>query len=180
MRTFIAIELEKESKDVVYKAQSRLRKKLKGVKWVEYENFHITLKFLGETDEKKLEGVKRVLKEIGAQVKKFEISGGDFGAFPSPRRARVLFFGIDEGKTDILRLFEKLERKLGNLGFERDNKPYHPHVTVGRGKRRFFEVNDFLGLKAPFKQKVKSVTLFKSTLTPDGPIYTVIMRGELG
>jgi len=179
MRVFIAIELEDRSKRIVSEAQRTIQKNLKGIKWVEYENLHITLKFLGDLDEGKVERVKKVIKKVSSDTDGFYVSGGSFGAFPTPHKARVLFFGIKEGKDHIYNLFEKLEQELGKIGFEREKKPYHPHITVGRGKRQVFDVSEFLNLNATFRQKVKSITLFKSTLTPKGPIYDVLMRGEL-
>ena len=178
MRIFIAIELEDATKKQVLEAESRIRERLHGIKWVKYENLHITLRFLGEVSEEKVKKVERAIEKVSSDTSSFVISGGSFGAFPAPDRARVLFFGIEEGKVDVYKVFEKLERELAKMGFEREKKPYHPHITIGRGKRRFFDVSEFLELKAPFKQKVSGLTLFKSTLTPQGPIYTVIMRGE--
>ncbi len=179
MRTFIAIELDKEAKDLVYRAQQKIKEKVRGIKWVEYENFHITLKFLGEVGENKLEEVKTAIEKVSAKTEKFVVTGDGLGAFPSPHRARILFFGIKEGKEHIFTLFEKLEQELAKLGFQRETRPYHPHITIGRGKRRFFDVSEFLSLEAPFKQSVKNITLLKSTLTSEGAIYDILLKGEL-
>ena len=179
MRTFIAIELDSDVKRRIMKASEKVRNELKGVKWVERQNLHITLKFLGEVNKEQIEKLKKVIDEISSQQQKFKISGGYLGAFPSLERARVVFFGIESGKASVIRIFEVLERKLVKNGFLKDNRPYHPHITIGRAKRRFFDLKPYKGTKVGFEYEVRSIVLYKSTLRPEGPIYEVIHRGEL-
>lgn len=179
MRSFIAIELDKEVKDLIWREERKISEKVKGVKWVKCENLHITLKFLGDINESELEKIKSVIEKVGAETRRFKISGGDFGAFPEPSRTRVLFFGIKEGKSNIYTINDVLEQELSKLGFKREQRTYHPHITIGRVKRGVIDTRMFLDASVNFTQKVNSITLFKSTLTQEGPIYDVIMRGEL-
>ena len=161
------------------KASGEIRDRLNGVKWVSMENLHITLKFLGEIDNKQLQDVKSVIKEVASDEKAFSIKGGYLGAFPSLEKARVVFFGLESGKAEVMRLFDKLEHKLAKNGFLREQKPYHPHITIGRAKRRVYDLRPFRETRVEFLDRVDSIVLFKSTLRPEGPVYEVIYRGEL-
>lgn len=177
MRTFVAIELDKHAKDVIFNMQSKIKDNLFGVKWVEYENLHITLKFLGDVNGQRIEDVKEAILKVSSQFDYFKIKGGSIGAFPTPERARVIFFNIEDGKDVLYRIFENLEHKLSILGFERDKRSYHPHITIGRVKRGVQDIKKFLYLKADFTTNATGLTLFKSTLTPNGPKYTKIITG---
>lgn len=178
MRIFIAIDLNKGTKDAIFSEERKLKNNISGVKWVEYENLHITLKFLGEVDEEKIKYVKDALIKVSSNFNDFEINGGYLGAFPSPDRARVLFFNIEEGKEHLYRIFDKLEKRLSQIGFEKDQRPYHPHITIGRVKRRYINVKGYTQRHVQFRQSAGGITLFKSTLTPSGPIYTKLLKGE--
>ncbi len=178
MRAFVAIELEDKSKSAIVRASAHMRNTLSGIKWVERENLHITLKFLGDVSDKDVALLRQILDDVGKDEIPFTVSGGFLGAFPSLERARVLFFGIEDGKARILKLFDKLEQKLVKNGFSPDTKAYHPHITVGRSKKRFLDLRKYRETRVEFKERVNALILFKSILTPQGPIYRVIHRGE--
>ncbi len=180
MRAFIAIELDTETKKKIVNASKRVRTRLREVKWVERENLHITLKFLGEINDQQVKKVKKIIEEVASGEKDFLIKGGFIGGFPSLNRARIVFFGIEKGKSNVIRIFDTLEQKLSENGFSRDKKPYHPHITIGRAKKRFYDLKDFRDVKVEFEYHVKSIVLYKSTLRPEGPLYEVVFKGELG
>ncbi len=146
------------------------------VKWVEEENLHLTLKFLGEVKEERVEEISRVLREIRRSEKRFELSLEDIGAFPSERSPRVIWIGVGKGREEIIRLQERIEEGLTPLGFKKEERGFHPHLTIARVKKRadFKELFDLSYKSRVFL--VDSVTLFKSTLTPKGPIYEPLDR----
>ncbi len=177
MRTFIALEMQKEIKDQLARIQSNLKAAGADVKWVETQNIHLTLKFLGEVSEDRIKEVKSTLDEIAKQTKPFEISVKDVGAFPKASFPRVIWAGIDNGKAESEQLANLLEDNLENMGFERESRPFRTHLTIGRvkspkNKEALIEKLLSTKIEKPLIQKVNSVVLFKSDLRPTGPIYS--------
>ncbi|ADD09135.1 2'-5' RNA ligase [Aciduliprofundum boonei T469] len=163
MRTFIAIEIP------FFREIEELQKSIEGrAKLVEEENMHITLKFLGEIEEKLIEKIKKIVEEC--KVDKFKISLQGVGFFPNERYIRVIWIGID-GYEPIVKMAKCIDEKLSKLGFERE-KGYVPHLTVARAKGRVSIMNydRFKNLKFG-EVDVREVKIKNSTLTPKGPIY---------
>jgi 2'-5' RNA ligase len=104
-------------------------------KWIRPENYHITLKFLGETDEELLERLLEIGRETAAATSPFELSFGRFDAFPSISRPRILLFHAESGAARLTQLAGLLEEKLESLGFERERRRFRTHLTLARVKR---------------------------------------------
>lgn len=183
MRAFIAIEINDVVRNNLVKAQERIGNKSAKIKFVERENFHVTLKFLGEIDEALAEEVKRALDEISKKHRKHRVRVKGIGVFPNPNYVRVIWAGIenDEGIKAIAR---DVEREMRRLGFKKE-KDFVAHITIGRVKF----VRDKLELAMALKDlanedfgefDVEAIELKKSTLTPKGPIYETVARFELG
>jgi len=184
MRAFIAIELSDELRSTLAQIQSHLEYSGAGVKWTEKENIHLTLKFLAEIDEKKLEQIKNILDEIGKLSKSFEISIKDIGAFPNIDYPRVIWVGLDKGSLDAKTLAEKIDEELSKIGLEKGSRPFAAHLTIGRArspknKDALCEKIKDLQLTTYSLQLISSITLYKSTLTPKGPIYTKLHESGL-
>ncbi len=176
MRTFIAIELGKEIKEVLSKIQSELKNAAADVKWVYPENIHLTLKFLGEVKEEKIPKIIQCLKEICNTINPFNIEIKDTGAFPDMKSPQVIWVGIEEGKEKLLELVELMEDILVKLKFPKEERKFSAHITIGRvkslkNKGVLSQKINALQFGSPAHQEVKSIILFKSTLTPKGPIY---------
>ncbi len=195
MRAFIAIELSPEIKDSLAQIESHLKYSGADVKWVEKDNIHLTLKFLGEITEEKCEKIKSILYEIGKDIKPFELSlkiskeGSDpfLGAFPNLEHPRVIWVGLDKGAAEARILAEKIDEALSKIGFQKESRPFAAHLTIGRV--RSAKNKEALKEKITLYQvqkasgtwyKVSSVILFQSTLTPKGPIYTKLHEARLG
>lgn len=178
-RLFIAIELEDSIKDHILSFQKELKNSVLGdVKWVERENFHLTIKFLGETPENLIDDIKSILDETSYYFEPFYISLEGFGAFPSLKSPRVLWIGIEEGLGGLEKVFDFIEKRLVKKGFRKEDRPFSPHLTLGRVKDRDVRIlKDLLFDKEVVL--VSSITLFESKLTPEGPIYTPIYRVNL-
>ena len=182
MRAFIAIDVSDEVRDNLFKAQERIGSKAAKIKFVERENFHVTLKFLGEIDEITAEEVKKALAEITKKHKKHRARVKGIGVFPNPNYVRVIWAGVenDEGIKAIAR---DVEREMRRLGFKKD-KDFVAHITIGRVKFVRDKVELAMALKDLANEdfgefEVNAIELKKSTLTPKGPIYETVARFEL-
>ncbi|MBD3387827.1 MAG: RNA 2',3'-cyclic phosphodiesterase [Candidatus Altiarchaeales archaeon] len=178
MRCFLAIGCPDEVKDELVKAQEELLD-FGRMKAVEYENLHLTLKFLGDIED--IEPVTRALERVGHS--RFAVTVKGLGAFPSRNRPRVLWAGVEKGSAEVSELHGRLEEALEPLGFSRDGK-FHPHITLARVR----EVKDSIGLKTALENQrdaafgeyeVGDFTLMESRLSPGGPEYSRVREYRL-
>ena len=182
MRTFIAIELSREIRECLSRLQDKLKLSQADVKWVAPLNIHLTLKFLGEIDEKTSEQIKQILQDLAAGLKEFSLNLAYIGAFPSLKSPRVIWIGIDKGDEEVKTIARALEEKLPEIGITKEDRPFSSHITLGRtrsskNRNNLAELLESLKEKLPeatAEMKVEKITLFKSTLTPKGPIYEVL------
>jgi 2'-5' RNA ligase len=119
----------------IAEAARTLAGKLPGVKWSKKpENFHVTLKFLGAVAAERLAALRKALVSALADVPAFEMEMRGFGAFPSEQEATILFAGVEDGQGKLARLAATVEAVATRLGFDRDERRFTGHVTVGRSK----------------------------------------------
>jgi 2'-5' RNA ligase len=179
MRAFFGISLPSQIRREVKGFTDNIRSSLPRMKWVEEENLHITLRFMGEVDEGRIPEISSAAEDAAKSAKQFEVILGDLGAFPNPRKARVFWWGLDLGVEESTNLFTNLERNLVHSGFTPERKRYHPHITLARLRNPApLPVDDFkppehLGFTA------STFTLYRSTLTPQGPIYDILKEFKL-
>jgi 2'-5' RNA ligase len=185
MRTFIAFDLDPEIKLRLSDLLRRLRwRGPKGVSWARESGLHITLKFLGEIDEAWVVRVEKAMTAAAAAVPAFALHVRGTGAFPPPPRPpRVLWVGTDEPSA-VIDLQAKLEAGLESLGFDPESRPFHPHLTLGRVKSASGLRDAVAELErlqeAEFgEMTVRKITLYQSTLRPDGAVYSVLAEGAL-
>ena len=184
-RTFIAIGLDKSVRARVAALQEALAPAAPDVKWVEEENLHLTLLFLGEVDDRELPAVCRAVQEAVAELPAFNLSVEGAGAFPNARRPRILWVGVGEGAADVVAVHDALEGPLLELGcYRREERKYTPHVTLGRtrSERPADELAKALAKHQAWKageQPVEEVHIMASKLSPHGPEYTVLGRAKL-
>ncbi len=179
MRTFIAIEVpERIRKKIDGLIKETTQKKLP-IKWVKFENLHITLKFLGEIDEKKKHELVPAIAEISKNFKPFQIGLHGISCFPSPKNPRVIWVGLKEGGEQICEIANTLEERLGQCGFPKEEKKFHAHLTIGRVKI-FCNIDDILKKEITTEIfPIDALVLFKSTLKIEGPIYEVLEKFTL-
>lgn len=146
---------------------------------MEEENLHLTLKFLGEVKEERIKEISKILRELSRRFKKFEFSLKNIGAFPDKHSPRVIWVGAEEGREEMIELQKEIEEELVSLGFKKEARGFHPHLTIARVKRKA----DFKELfRVAYKSRVfliEGLVLFKSTLTPKGPIYEKVEKFPL-
>ncbi len=186
MRTFIAIELPQEIKDFLSHLQQELKSCGADVKWVQPENIHLTLKFLGDVGDEELNKIIEIIEEVAKEKSKFQIRVSSLGAFPKIDSPRVIWIGVDEGDKETKEIAELLEEKIAKLGIPKEDRPFSSHITIGRTKsnlnlhklaQELKNKSELGGGKIGF-EAVK-ITLFKSTLTPKGPVYEALKETTL-
>lgn len=176
-RLFIAIDLPLEIKRELYKLEQELMKHIpKGIKWVELENLHFTIRFLGETEEEKIPNIKKIIDEVSQESDFFNISLKEIGAFPNFKNPRVIWIGIEKGYEEMKDLFNKLENKILKLGFKKEDKEFSPHLTLGRVKEKI-RWDERWKIDIPYLEfLVEEITLFESQLRPQGPLYIPLYK----
>jgi len=183
-RTFLAVDLGKTVRDRAVALQQRLARVGTEVKWVEPENLHVTLLFLGEVDDRETPRVCRIASDCTASHASFSMSIESVGCFPNPRRPRILWIGVGEGAQPLRAIHDELETPLAALGYRREERRYTPHATLGRvrGDRPTEELARALAHEAAWKggeTAVREILIMGSELTPRGPMYTVLGRAAL-
>ncbi len=177
IRTFLALEPSREIQQELSAVQRHLRKVAPGVGWVKEENIHLTVKFFGSIEEEEILTIVETIRNENEETPFFSASIKGLGIFPRPQRPRVIWAGMEEGAEQLCRIQEQFDQVLEEKGFPRENKKFHPHLTLGRVKA--------LKRPAPLLQvmedyqetlfgrfQVRDLCLFKSDLLPTGAVYT--------
>lgn len=184
MRVFIAIELDQDTKAALSSLEEKLKISQADVKWVEPENIHLTLKFLGERDEKKIKQIVSALTKTAQSFSSYSSSISTLGAFPNLRSARVIWAGIDKGDNETKTIAANLEEEISRIGIPKERRAFSSHITIGR-VRSFKNIqNLYMQLEDLSKKlstqrlefNISELTLFKSTLSRQGAIYEAIAR----
>jgi len=184
VRTFIAVLLSEELKRRIGVVQEEFKKIAPAVKWVDEANFHITLKFLGNVPAERLDRVREAVAAAANGIEPFDIEVRDIGAFPSARRARTVWVGVTSGKEELAELARRVDKQLEKIGVPREDRPFRSHITIGRVKDDQGAVE--LGPALEQAQvgslgsvRVASVTVMRSDLQRDGPVYSVLSEHRL-
>ncbi len=184
MRTFIAIELEENLKSELLSFIQVLMGISQNIKWVKEEGMHLTLKFLGEISEDKIPSIESSLEKIAGKFNAFSIQIRGTGAFPPGKKnPRVLWVGIAENER-LATLQTEFETECELLGFPREKRKFHPHLTLGRVKAHS-HLGGVLALldknrNTQFgEMNVKKITFFQSILRPTGAEYKVLSEYNL-
>lgn len=187
IRSFIAIPLADDVLRGAVRLLERLSSPGDGIKWVPSDNFHLTLKFLGEVDNVEVPDVCKAIRSVCEPSYPFELSFSGTGAFPDPSRARVLWIGVEDASGELTRIVSQLDERLADLGFKREVRDYTPHLTLGRTKggsrkanpevvERLLQEKDIdLGM-----MQVDELHLMASFLDKKGPTYQVMDTIRLG
>ncbi len=179
MRVFVAIPVSEEIKKKAESIKNELLRVGADVKWVEPHNYHLTVKFLGETSEQEVARVVRALQRVGEESPPFALKPGRAGFFPNERRPRVIWIGIQGELDKAFWLGERVDAYLAEMGYDpEENRKYH--LTLGRirSERNTFQLVSLLqklSFEADFPWfQVKEIHLMQSELSSKGPTYTVL------
>lgn len=179
MRLFIAVNAPDAVKEGVAALQGAIKKTVSGVKWVEKENLHLTLKFLGEIPGDRAAEISAALRKALRGTGVFRITLGGIGTFPSGYGPRAVWVGVKEGAGLLKNAAAAIDEALLGLGFRKEKRGFSPHMTLGRMKPRPADRN--LPEKiAQYGSTViggfdcASVDLMESVLKPEGPEYRCV------
>lgn len=185
MRLFVAVNFPARLRQKIVRLSRPLEEAGVPGQWTEADKVHLTLKFIGEVPAVDVEPISEALEEVAGSFRPFELRFGAIGAFPSPRRPRVVWLGVEQ--TPELRFVkDDLERRLAELGIAREQRPYQPHITLGRSPaeaeagefRRLEEVARSLGVSDTYR--VTHLDLMKSQLGAGGAVHTRLSVARLG
>lgn len=186
-RLFIAAELPDPLREELARLQTYLKRDRPPVRWVEPSAMHLTLWFLGDVQDNQIADLKTALLLSFSGQHAAHIRLGAPGAFPNLQRPQVIWIGLAAGEPHLRAWYAALARRLPDLGFPRDPRPFHPHLTLGRVRREASaEQQRRLGaairaLKPPSDHvwRLQHVALFRSDLRPDGPRYISLAAIDL-
>jgi len=179
MRTFIAVGISSEARERIAQIQAEFRSVGPDVKWVEPENLHITLKFLGEVEkERLLEVIEKTKLGVG-EISNFKVHLSGLGTFPSVKSPRIVWVGVSQGKDELRRLSEGIEENLSHLGFPKEKRGFSAHLTIGRvrspkGKEKLVKKIEELEATDVGEFPVDKVLVMESQLSSKGPTYRII------
>jgi len=174
VRTFVAVFPPPEVREALLRAARDLPSSSE-FRLVGKEKIHLTLKFLGAVAEDELDRVIQALEPVRERHEPFEVSTSAFGAFPSKGKARILWADVEEGAVSLRAVAEDVEDLLEPAGFEREARPYVPHLTLGRTLGRPAKlVDDAKDSPPALRFKVSGVELVKSAPGKEGVTYSVL------
>ena len=178
MRLFVAVQLSETVRAELKRTQSKLGPVCPGVRWVQPELLHLTLKFLGEVDDRDVNEVAAALAEAARECKRFTMLIRGAGCFPPKDRVRVVWVGAEDDSRSLARVAATVDRAMGDLGFEPERRPFSPHITIGRVRsdRSGGGVRNEVGRTAVKhkEQAVDSIALMSSVLSAAGPEYAPV------
>ena len=179
MRAFLAVEIPKKIREIVVKIQKNFE--MKGIKLVEPENLHWTLKFFGEISEEDVKIIEERIKEFRFSPFEIELKGLD--AFPSKTYPKIIWIGVGSGKEEFIKFLSSINELLKDIGKKEDKEPI-PHLTIARvkfftDKERVIKLIEKFSEEIFGKMTVNKMSLYKSTLTPKSPIYEALKEFPL-
>ncbi len=183
MRIFIAFPLEDSVTRRLGEIVTDFERNGGPVKWVEPKNMHLTARFLGETPDNQLDQLIKVVTTAGGKGTVIRTVIQQIGGFPNLHRPRVIWAGMDNEVNKLVPIAVEIERYVQQLGFPAENKPFKPHLTLGRVREgaKIGNSLDFLMRYqlTPIPVQFDRLALIKSTLTPRGPIYDTLHEVKL-
>lgn len=177
------MELSHEARAVLADVASKLDNAVeKGVvRWVQPDRMHLTLRFLGETAQEKVAEVAATMDAIAARNVPLTLVLDTLGCFPHERQPRVIWVGVGGDVTQVGAIYRELEEGLEKNGWTPESKPFSPHLTIGRVKKRGAKLALPWGKGvAAARTEVREIVLFESRLRPDGPQYIARHVSRLG
>lgn len=189
IRVFIAVDLPPAIQESVEKQTAPLRRTLGDdlIRWVPAQNMHLTLKFIGNIAASHLDFLKQMLTQSVNSQRQFDLQIGGIGSFPNLKRPRVLWVGI-HAPADLTSLQKNLEAGAVRLGYEKEERGFSPHLTLGR-VRQNVSAADLQRIRSALENTqigrigtatIEAVHLYKSDLHTDGSIYTKLLSVLLG
>jgi 2'-5' RNA ligase len=185
IRSFLAIELPRTIRKKIEEVEKDLKSSHADVRWVDPEKIHLTLKFFGNIDESRIDPIVKSIQGPTQITSTFLLTVRGMGAFPHFKNPRVIWMGLVDGKEALIAFQKELEKELEEIGFQPEERPFQPHLTLGRVKSSRGR-DELAGRMEKYREEVfgefqvESLILFRSDLKPSGPIYTPLREVRLG
>ena len=185
IRTFIAFELPPAVILLLQKMQQDLKLLKIRARWVQPENIHLTLKFLGDINPADIDKIDAAMTGAVIESSPITLSVSGIGVFPGIKRPRVIWLGLGGDIRSLLALQGRLEEKLAGVGFPKDKRSFKAHLTLGRIKQAANPsvirqmLSEYASL-SPDEFTCNQVILFKSDLEPSGAVYSKLKQAKLG
>jgi len=184
LRLFVAILLSDKVRAALARLQKELGRRCDGVRWVQQDQLHVTVKFLGDVPDGDVPSVSEAIARGAGVGGPFSMRVETAGCFPPRGGVRIVWAGTTEPSNTVQRSAEAINGELEDLGFEREQRVWSPHITIGRVKfdnsagriRSAVERVSYSGID----QAVDSVSLMSSVLAPKGPTYAQVFTCPLG
>ena len=188
IRVFIAVPISPPAIRVLSTVIERLSSKIpEGIRWVNSDGIHLTIKFLGDVAPSQVSGITEAMGRAAAQVSPFQIRLQGLGTFPNKIKPRVLWAGFEGHLALLTELQEKTENELAALGYPKDRRPFNPHLTLGRVRDQVSgQTRRGIGATVSSEEMegsepwlVDSVELIQSLLGPGGATYSTLASVSL-
>jgi 2'-5' RNA ligase len=178
IRAFIALDIPTNTKALVSRYQSLVKKSFPIVRWTRPEGLHFTLKFLGEMETSRIDDVREAVRKA-TRAKKFIAGFGPAGVFPNASGARVFWLGLDAGADNVRTIASAVSSALEPLGFPPESRPFSAHLTLARFRTPCkFDPDSLPPHKIP-EFETSRVSFYKSELKPSGAEYTTLAVFDL-
>jgi len=176
-RLFVSMDLPQAIKEAAGIVQKRLRETGADVSWTRPEGMHLTLKFLGDVEKKRLQDIQAALTETGGSFHPITIAREGLGGFPTLDKPREIWLGLKEPSGELIGLQKRMDRALALLGFPQESRDFHPHLTLGRVRshRDGGALLQALKVLDPVRLgewRLGEINLMQSALRPGGSVYT--------
>jgi 2'-5' RNA ligase len=183
LRTFICLQLDQTLRSNLETFHQELLEQDWPMRWISVGNIHLTLKFLGDTDQNKIDYIEKALQRAVQNIDPFSVKVKGVGVFPNPAKPRIFWIGL-ENIDNLITLQRKVDQELALIGFEPEKRKFRPHLTAGRVKRgkRLIQVKPIIDRYKDHEFGnliADKVTLMQSDLQPTGAVYTPLVQISL-
>ena len=184
-RIFIAVDISDQARRGAAAHIEELRGGVKNLRvgWERPEKLHLTLKFLGDMTGEQLEKLNNAVRQAASMAGPFDLRTGKTGVFPSIRKARVLWLGLEDSGGELLHLHRVLETESEKAGFARETRDFRPHLTIARlrepGKSAGLATAHLRAQIEPVEFHVPEIVVYESRLAPTGSTYTPVFKYKL-
>jgi RNA 2',3'-cyclic 3'-phosphodiesterase len=182
-RIFVGVKIDAQEKLIQTVDEIKLELKKENIRWVNTHNYHITLKFFGNTEEKRIDEICQLFDKIAGNYQSFNIKVANTGVFVRKGIPKILWLDTFENEL-LYKLYDGIEESIFKLGYNRENRPFKAHLTIGgikflKDKKQFFEVMEKYNNSFFQDAKIDRFILFESIMKPGGPKYTELKSWKL-